>query len=268
MMNFKLDWIHHIFHQLIAPFPFFFFRFFAIFPEGVLTDREYFYIWLILFIRAMELGEISLLELGWMFVRSASSELILSETVSLSFSFLFFFFFVERCVRCGFENWFKKPWNEWWKCVVEINRNSLGLKRRLGRWIGIYPWWTIFVSVATVLFSIGGLFFWTEENDGIKLWTTYDSPTRFNSRWVKDHFSDVRYEALIISADNILRPDVLVTVNSISQMFIFLISLASLLRLCSPIPPVLDFFLWGQFQWGFFPERDSSTLAMTINAIV
>ena len=93
MMNFKLDWIHHIFHQLIAPFPFFFFRFFAIFPEGVLTDREYFYIWLILFIRAMELGEISLLELGWMFVRSASSELILSETVSLSFSFLFFFFF-------------------------------------------------------------------------------------------------------------------------------------------------------------------------------
>jgi len=92
MMNFKLDWIHHIFHQLIAPFPFFFFRFFAIFPEGVLTDREYFYIWLILFIRAMELGEISLLELGWMFVRSASSELILSETVSLSFSFLFFFF--------------------------------------------------------------------------------------------------------------------------------------------------------------------------------
>jgi hypothetical protein len=82
--------------------------------------------------------------------------------------------------------------------------------------IGMHPWSTIGLALLLCISLGGGLFFWTEEHDDVALWTTTDSPVRFNSQWVKTHFSDdFRYESVIVAADkNILRPDVLVLVRT------------------------------------------------------
>ena len=87
-------------------------------------------------------------------------------------------------------------------------------KKRLGYLIGRHPWSTIGLALIICITLGFGLFFWTEEHDDVALWTTTDSPVRFNSQWVKQHFSDdVRYESVIVAADhNILRPDVLILV--------------------------------------------------------
>lgn len=88
--------------------------------------------------------------------------------------------------------------------------------KRLGYLIGRHPWSTIGLALILCITLGFGLFFWTEEHDDVALWTTTDSPVRFNSQWVKNHFSDdVRYESVIVAADhNILRPDVLLLVSN------------------------------------------------------
>ena len=70
----------------------------------------------------------------------------------------------------------------------------------------------------------GGLALWREEHDEVALWTTEDSRIRYNSRWVNRHFSDdVRYESVIITADNVLSRDVLlfVSIARLTRPFVF-----------------------------------------------
>ena len=68
----------------------------------------------------------------------------------------------------------------------------------------------------------GGLALWREEHDEVALWTTQDSRIRQNSQWVDRHFSaDVRYESVIVTADNVLTQDVLLFVSFTENLNIF-----------------------------------------------
>ena len=66
-------------------------------------------------------------------------------------------------------------------------------------------------AAVTLCLVLGaGLLLWHEEHDQVALWTTEESPIRRNARWVDRHFStSFRYQSVILTADNVLTPQVL-----------------------------------------------------------
>ncbi|XP_065576700.1 patched domain-containing protein 3-like isoform X2 [Artemia franciscana] len=81
---------------------------------------------------------------------------------------------------------------------------------RLGYQFAYRPWWTIFTALVFCGILGSGLLNWREETDDVNLWTTENSQVRKSAKWVAQHFTDdIRYETMIIEADNVLRPDVL-----------------------------------------------------------
>ncbi|KAJ9585968.1 hypothetical protein L9F63_020382, partial [Diploptera punctata] len=90
---------------------------------------------------------------------------------------------------------------------------SLKLLRRLGKLIGTRPVTFLLLSLAICVASSFGLTLWKEEVDEIQLFMPKDSEIRMDASWVEDNFRDeLRFESVIVEADNVLTPHVLAAI--------------------------------------------------------
>ncbi|XP_071449211.1 patched domain-containing protein 3-like [Hetaerina americana] len=78
---------------------------------------------------------------------------------------------------------------------------------RLGQVVGRSPGITLAVSMLVCAASGSGIIFWQEEVSDVELFMAKDSEVRVDAQWVETYFrDDIRYESVIVVADNILSP--------------------------------------------------------------
>lgn len=108
--------------------------------------------------------------------------------------------------------------NNVWKrlkdLLLDLHLNSDRLFYRIGLSIGKRPWLWLLVCFCINCICAPGLIFWREELDDIELFVPEDSIIRNDAAWVKTHFrDDFRYESIIVTAPNVLEPEVLRSVH-------------------------------------------------------
>ncbi|XP_046405752.1 patched domain-containing protein 3-like [Ischnura elegans] len=87
---------------------------------------------------------------------------------------------------------------------------------RLGQMVGRNPGITLAVSMLVCAAAGSGILFWREELSDVELFMAKDSEVRGDAKWVEKYFRDeIRYESVIVVADNILDPG---TLSAISQL--------------------------------------------------
>lgn len=95
--------------------------------------------------------------------------------------------------------------------------NSNRYVLRIGLSIGKRPWLWLIISFCISAICGPGLLFWTEELDDVELFMPIDSIVRKDANWVKENFrDDLRYESIIVTAPNVLDPEVL---RAVSERF-------------------------------------------------
>lgn len=71
-------------------------------------------------------------------------------------------------------------------------------------------------SAVIVLVSLSGLYFFHQEKNPVKLWVPQDSDFVHDTEWMIQQFGQgLRTESMILTADNVLEPEVLVKVFTI-----------------------------------------------------
>ncbi|KAF4533134.1 hypothetical protein B566_EDAN007945 [Ephemera danica] len=81
---------------------------------------------------------------------------------------------------------------------------------KVGKMVGAHPLVMLFVSLLMVTATGLGMLFWREELNNLELFMPPASPVREDAAWVEQHFrDDLRYESIIVVADNVLSMDVL-----------------------------------------------------------
>ncbi|KAJ4445677.1 hypothetical protein ANN_12361 [Periplaneta americana] len=81
---------------------------------------------------------------------------------------------------------------------------------RTGKAIGTRPVLFLLVSLTLCVATSLGLVFWQEEVDDVQLFMPATSHVRRDAAWVESHFRDeMRFESVIVEADNVLTPSVL-----------------------------------------------------------
>ncbi|XP_054005477.1 patched domain-containing protein 3-like isoform X1 [Hylaeus anthracinus] len=71
-------------------------------------------------------------------------------------------------------------------------------------------------SAVIVLLSLSGLYSFHQEKNPMKLWVPQDSDFVHDTEWMIDQFGQgLRMESMILTADNVLEPEALVTLNEI-----------------------------------------------------
>lgn len=102
------------------------------------------------------------------------------------------------------------------RLICEIVREiicSNNFSFRIGLSIGKKPWIWLLVSFIINCICSPGMIFWKEEVDDLELCVPVNSEVRADAIWVQKHFrDDLRYESIIITAPNILEPEVLQSV--------------------------------------------------------
>ena len=85
---------------------------------------------------------------------------------------------------------------------------------RIGYNIATKPWLWLIISLCLNLVFGLGLLLWREEIDEVELYMPIDSVFRKDAAWVKEHFrDDLRHESVIVTAPNVLDPEVLRSVH-------------------------------------------------------
>lgn len=96
--------------------------------------------------------------------------------------------------------------------IVEHFFYGLGLK------IAQRPLKWLIGSTVIVLVSLSGLYSFRQEKNPMKLWVPQDSDFVHDTEWMIDQFGQgLRLENMILTADNVLEPGVLVTLNEITK---------------------------------------------------
>lgn len=89
---------------------------------------------------------------------------------------------------------------------------------RLGTTVAYNPWTTILVCCAFVVLSAFGFFRFRTEKDPLKLWIPQDSKFLKDTEWLVSTLKEgVRVEHSLITAPNVLHPDVLSRLLDISE---------------------------------------------------
>jgi len=84
----------------------------------------------------------------------------------------------------------------------------------MGKAIGTRPLLFLLLSLTICLASSLGLVFWKEEVDDVQLFMPVDSHVRRDASWVERNFRDeMRFESVIVEAENVLTPAVLASVS-------------------------------------------------------
>lgn len=85
---------------------------------------------------------------------------------------------------------------------------------RIGFSIATKPWLWLIISLCLNLICGCGLLLWKEEIDEVELYMPIDSVFRKDAAWVKEYFrDDLRHEIVIVTAPNVLDPEVLRSVH-------------------------------------------------------
>jgi hypothetical protein len=72
----------------------------------------------------------------------------------------------------------------------------------------------LLLSLALCVVSSLGLMLWKEEVDDVQLFMPVDSHVRRDASWVEHNFRDeMRFESVIVEAENVLTPSVLASVS-------------------------------------------------------
>lgn len=99
--------------------------------------------------------------------------------------------------------------------VVEHFFYELGLR------IARSPLKWIIGSAVIVLISLSGLYFFHQEKNPIRLWVPQDSEFVRDTEWMFEKFDQsLRLENMILTADNILEPEILAKLNEITKQII------------------------------------------------
>ena len=81
--------------------------------------------------------------------------------------------------------------------------------------MGSHPVLAILLALLLALVGGSGLLRWRSGLSDLDLYMPMDAPVRKAADFVERHFrEDVRYESVIVEADNVLEPDVLRAVSS------------------------------------------------------
>jgi predicted RND superfamily exporter protein len=120
---------------------------------------------------------------------------------------------------------------EYWERVVDLRSKTQSYKNagcfhssylyhdnmlffRTGKAIGTRPLPFLFLSLSICLVSSLGLVLWKEEVDDVQLFMPVDSHVRHDASWVERNFRDeMRFESVIVEAENVLTPAVLASVS-------------------------------------------------------
>ncbi|XP_076391692.1 patched domain-containing protein 3 isoform X1 [Megachile rotundata] len=109
-------------------------------------------------------------------------------------------------------------WRQLKDILLDLHLNVDRIFYYIGLSIGKRPWLWLLVSFCLNCICGSGLFFWKEEFDNINLFVPHDSVIRTDAAWVKKHFrDDFRYECIIVTAPNVLEPEVLRSIYKIEQ---------------------------------------------------
>lgn len=109
-------------------------------------------------------------------------------------------------------------WKRLKDLLLDLHLNSDRVFYRIGLSIGKRPWLWLLVCFCINCICAPGLYFWREEFDDIELFVPEDSVIRSDAAWVKTHFrDDFRYESIIVTAPNVLEPEVLRSISKIEQ---------------------------------------------------
>ncbi|XP_068974093.1 patched domain-containing protein 3-like isoform X2 [Bombus flavifrons] len=89
---------------------------------------------------------------------------------------------------------------------------------RLGLRIARRPLKWIIGSTVIVLISLSGLYFFHQEKNPVKLWVPQDSDFVRDTEWMFEQFEQgLRMENMILTADDVLEPEVLARLNGITK---------------------------------------------------
>ncbi|CAL7946435.1 unnamed protein product [Xylocopa violacea] len=109
-------------------------------------------------------------------------------------------------------------WKRLKDLLLNLHQNSDRVFYRIGLSIGKRPWLWLLVSFCMNCICAPGLLFWREELDDIELFMPENSVVRNDAVWVKTHFrDDFRYESIIVTAPNVLEPEVLRSISKLEQ---------------------------------------------------
>lgn len=71
-----------------------------------------------------------------------------------------------------------------------------------------------------VLISLSGLYFFHQEKNPVKLWVPQDSDFVRDTEWMFEQFEQgLRMENMILTADDVLEPEVLARVSTFTYIF-------------------------------------------------
>ncbi|KAF7383567.1 hypothetical protein HZH66_012917 [Vespula vulgaris] len=109
-------------------------------------------------------------------------------------------------------------WKRLKESILNFQLNSDQIFYRIGLSIGKKPWIWLLVSFIINCICCPGMIFWKEEVDDLELCVPVNSEIRADAIWVQKHFrDDLRYESIIITAPNILEPEVLQSISEIEN---------------------------------------------------
>ncbi|XP_014612878.1 PREDICTED: patched domain-containing protein 3-like isoform X1 [Polistes canadensis] len=109
-------------------------------------------------------------------------------------------------------------WKRLKKSIIDIHLNPDQLFYRIGLSIGNKPWVWLIVSLIINCICCPGMIFWKEEVDDVELCLPMNSKVRADALWVQKHFrDDLRYESIIVTAPNVLEPEVLQSISEIEN---------------------------------------------------
>lgn len=106
-----------------------------------------------------------------------------------------------------------------WEAASSVLVNAVeSLFFRIGVTVAIHPWKTIIASLLFVLLSCAGLLRFHLEKNPMKLWVPPESDFYLDTNWYIDTFSTAfRLQRIIVTADDVLQPDVLKTLHNITN---------------------------------------------------
>ncbi|XP_012277603.1 patched domain-containing protein 3 [Orussus abietinus] len=109
-------------------------------------------------------------------------------------------------------------WRRLKDLLLDIHRHPEHIFYRIGLSIGTRPWIWLLATLCVSGICGPGLLFWVEEIDDVEVFIPKSSIIRSDANWVKEHFKDdIRYESILITANNIFEPDVLHLIAEIEE---------------------------------------------------
>ncbi|XP_063971830.1 protein patched homolog 1-like isoform X2 [Diachasmimorpha longicaudata] len=113
----------------------------------------------------------------------------------------------------------ESKWKQLKDSVVDLYLNPSKIFYKVGLSIGNNPWVWLITSLCVSGVCGPGMSLWREEVDDVKLYIPRKAVLRSDAAWVKEHFKDdLTYENILVTAPNVLHPDVLGVIAEIEDV--------------------------------------------------